>query len=100
MESNKLGTVENHTALEQPELIVDGATALAVDDEAITREQRRSRRKRERLPRMTRIQQTVTIRAVAVFPSLAPCNACQHENDRGIHTRREMPERALLRHVR
>ena len=47
MESNKLGTVENQTALEQPELMVDGATALAIDDEEITREQRRSRRKRD-----------------------------------------------------
>ena len=47
MESNKLGTVENQTTLEQSELIVDGATALAIDDEEITREQRRSRRKRD-----------------------------------------------------
>src|SRR6187551_4015293 len=45
MESNKLGTVEIQT-LEQPELIVDGATALSPDEE-ITREQRRSRRKRD-----------------------------------------------------
>jgi hypothetical protein len=45
MESNKLGTVENHM-IEQPELLVDGATALAPDEE-ITREQRRSRRKRD-----------------------------------------------------
>ena len=45
MESNKLGTVENK-ALEQPELHIDGATALSADEE-ITREQRRSRRKRD-----------------------------------------------------
>ena len=45
MESNKLGTVEILT-LEQTELIVEGATALAADEE-ITREQRRSRRKRD-----------------------------------------------------
>jgi len=45
MESNKLGTVENK-ALEQPELLIDGATALSADEE-ITREQRRSRRKRD-----------------------------------------------------
>ena len=45
MESNKLGTVEKQ-ALEQPELAIDGATALSVDEE-ITREQRRSRRKRD-----------------------------------------------------
>jgi Sigma-70, region 4 len=45
MESNKLGTVENQM-IEQPELLVDGATALAPDEE-ITREQRRSRRKRD-----------------------------------------------------
>jgi hypothetical protein len=45
MESNKLGTAEN-IMIEQSELLVDGATALAVGDE-ITREQRRSRRKRD-----------------------------------------------------
>ena len=45
MESNKLGTVENQM-IEQPELLIDGATALAPDEE-ITREQRRSRRKRD-----------------------------------------------------
>src|SRR6185369_6813411 len=45
MESNKLGTVDIQT-LEQPELVIDGATALAPDEE-ITREQRRSRRKRD-----------------------------------------------------
>jgi hypothetical protein len=45
MESNKLGTVETQT-LEQPELIIDGATALSPEEE-ITREQRRSRRKRD-----------------------------------------------------
>ena len=45
MESNKLGTVETQM-LEQPELIIDGATALSPDEE-ITREQRRSRRKRD-----------------------------------------------------
>ncbi len=45
MESNKLGTVETQT-LEQPELTIDGATALSVEEE-ITREQRRSRRKRD-----------------------------------------------------
>ena len=46
MESNKLGTVENQAMLEQPEFIVEGATALALDED-ITREQRRSRRKRD-----------------------------------------------------
>ena len=47
MESNKLGTQENQM-LEQPELIVEGATALSpVVEEEITREQRRSRRKRD-----------------------------------------------------
>jgi len=45
MESNKLGTVETQM-LEQPELTIDGATALSPDEE-ITREQRRSRRKRD-----------------------------------------------------
>jgi hypothetical protein len=45
MESNKLGTVET-TMIEQPELLLDGATALSPDEE-ITREQRRSRRKRD-----------------------------------------------------
>ena len=45
MESNKLGTVDIQT-LEQPELAIDGATALSPDEE-ITREQRRSRRKRD-----------------------------------------------------
>ncbi|HYP97307.1 MAG TPA: sigma factor-like helix-turn-helix DNA-binding protein [Polyangiaceae bacterium] len=45
MESNKLGTVELQT-LEQPELTIDGATALSAEEE-ITREQRRSRRKRD-----------------------------------------------------
>ncbi|HET7542338.1 MAG TPA: sigma factor-like helix-turn-helix DNA-binding protein [Polyangiaceae bacterium] len=48
MESNKLGTLETHT-LEQPELTIDGATALSPlsSEEEITREQRRSRRKRD-----------------------------------------------------
>lgn len=46
MESNKLSAVDG--TLEQPELLLDGATALAAaDDEEITREQRRSRRKRD-----------------------------------------------------
>ncbi|HEY4103635.1 MAG TPA: sigma factor-like helix-turn-helix DNA-binding protein [Polyangiaceae bacterium] len=45
MDSNKLGSEDNQT-LEQPELISDGATALAPVEE-ITREQRRSRRKRD-----------------------------------------------------
>jgi hypothetical protein len=45
MESNKLSAVEDQT-LEQPELMLDGATALLPDEE-ITREQRRSRRKRD-----------------------------------------------------
>ncbi len=45
MESNKLSAVEDQT-LVQPELMVDGATALSPDEE-ITREQRRSRRKRD-----------------------------------------------------
>jgi hypothetical protein len=45
MESNKFSTAEAQP-IEQPELIVDGATALSVDEE-ITREQRRSRRKRD-----------------------------------------------------
>jgi len=45
MESNKLSAVGEQT-LEQPELILDGATALSQDEE-ITREQRRSRRKRD-----------------------------------------------------
>ena len=48
MESNKLGTQDN-LMLEQPELVTEGATALspAEDNEEITREQRRSRRKRD-----------------------------------------------------
>jgi hypothetical protein len=48
MESNKLGTQDN-LMLEQPELLTEGATALspAEDNEEITREQRRSRRKRD-----------------------------------------------------
>jgi len=47
MESNKLSTVEGQGfGIEQPELLVDGATALVADEE-ITREQRRSRRKRD-----------------------------------------------------
>src|SRR3954470_8012373 len=48
MESNKLGTQDN-LMLEQPELVTEGATALspAQDNEEITREQRRSRRKRD-----------------------------------------------------
>jgi hypothetical protein len=45
MESNKLGTLEQDM-IEQPELVLDGATAL-VQGEEITREQRRSRRKRD-----------------------------------------------------
>ncbi len=45
MESKKLGTVEN-SMLEPPKLLIDGATAFAQDEE-ITREQRRSRRKRD-----------------------------------------------------
>ena len=45
MESNKLSAVGDQK-LEQPELLLDGATALA-EDEEITREQRRSRRKRD-----------------------------------------------------
>src|ERR1700712_3156790 len=44
MESNKLSAVEE--TLEEPVLLVDGATALSADEE-ITREQRRSRRKRD-----------------------------------------------------
>jgi Sigma-70, region 4 len=46
MESNKLSAVAEHNQLEQPELLLDGATALVADEE-ITREQRRSRRKRD-----------------------------------------------------
>jgi hypothetical protein len=46
MESNKLGTQDNQT-LEQPELVIEGATALSPMEEEITREQRRSRRKRD-----------------------------------------------------
>ena len=53
MESNKLSAVEAKSSdewssetLEQPGLVVDGATALSPDEE-ITREQRRSRRKRD-----------------------------------------------------
>jgi hypothetical protein len=46
MESNKLGTQDNQM-LEQPELVIDGATALSPVEEEITREQRRSRRKRD-----------------------------------------------------
>ena len=45
MDSNKLGTLDNQM-IEQPELVIDGATALAPEEE-ITREQRRSRRKRD-----------------------------------------------------
>ncbi len=45
MESNKLSAVDDQK-LEQPELLLDGATALA-EHEEITREQRRSRRKRD-----------------------------------------------------
>ena len=45
MDSNKLGTQEIQS-LEQPELLNDGATALSPAEE-ITREQRRSRRKRD-----------------------------------------------------
>src|ERR1700733_14234871 len=45
MESNKLGT-QDHQMLEQPELVIEGATALSPAEE-ITREQRRSRRKRD-----------------------------------------------------
>ena len=45
MDANKLSTVDDQM-LEQPELIVDGALALSPDEE-ITREQRRSRRKRD-----------------------------------------------------
>lgn len=45
MESNKWSAVASQV-LEQPELVVDGATALLPDEE-ITREQRRSRRKRD-----------------------------------------------------
>jgi Sigma-70, region 4 len=44
MESNKLSAVDDQ--LEHPELLLDGATALA-EGEEITREQRRSRRKRD-----------------------------------------------------
>lgn len=48
MESNKLSAVAVDDKLEQPELLLDGATALApAEDEEITREQRRSRRKRD-----------------------------------------------------
>ena len=46
MESNKLGTQDNQM-LEQPELVIEGATALSPAEEEITREQRRSRRKRD-----------------------------------------------------
>jgi hypothetical protein len=46
MESNKLGTQDNQM-LEQPELVIEGATALSPVEEEITREQRRSRRKRD-----------------------------------------------------
>src|SRR5450432_4154177 len=45
MDSNKLGT-QDHQMLEQPELVIEGATALSPAEE-ITREQRRSRRKRD-----------------------------------------------------
>src|SRR5450432_1180060 len=45
MESNKLGT-QDHQMLEQTELVIEGATALSPAEE-ITREQRRSRRKRD-----------------------------------------------------
>jgi hypothetical protein len=45
MESNKLGTQDQ--MLEQPELVIEGATALSPVEEGITREQRRSRRKRD-----------------------------------------------------
>jgi Sigma-70, region 4 len=45
MESNKLGTEDNQM-LEQTELVIEGATALSPAEE-ITREQRRSRRKRD-----------------------------------------------------
>jgi Sigma-70, region 4 len=45
MESNKLGTQDQ--MLEQPELVIEGATALSPVEEEITREQRRSRRKRD-----------------------------------------------------
>ncbi len=44
MEPNKLGT--ENSILEKTEFLIDGATAIA-EDEAITREQRRSRRKRD-----------------------------------------------------
>ena len=46
MESNKLGTQDNQT-LEHPEFVIEGATALSPAEEEITREQRRSRRKRD-----------------------------------------------------
>ncbi len=45
MESNKLGTQDNQTL--EPELVIEGATALSPAEEEITREQRRSRRKRD-----------------------------------------------------
>ncbi|HEV8244440.1 MAG TPA: sigma factor-like helix-turn-helix DNA-binding protein [Polyangiaceae bacterium] len=45
MDPKKLGNNDQQQGSE--ELAVDGATALAVDDEFITREQRRSRRKRD-----------------------------------------------------
>jgi len=45
MESNKLGTQDNQM-LGEPTLAIEGATALATEEE-ITREQRRSRRKRD-----------------------------------------------------
>jgi hypothetical protein len=46
MDSNKLGAVPE-TQPEGGQLMTDGATALAVSEEQITREQRRSRRKRD-----------------------------------------------------
>jgi hypothetical protein len=46
MDSNKLGAVAE-TQPENVQLLSDGATALAVSEEQITREQRRSRRKRD-----------------------------------------------------
>ncbi|HWZ88406.1 MAG TPA: sigma factor-like helix-turn-helix DNA-binding protein [Polyangiaceae bacterium] len=46
MDSNKLGTQDNQT-LGEPGLVIEGATALSPMEEEITREQRRSRRKRD-----------------------------------------------------
>ena len=83
METNELGT-DNLESV-QHELVVDGATALSLDEE-ITREQRRSRRKRRGMmrassgtTRASALRRSVRFRSPLVIWSHDACRVRSHQ---------------------